>query len=248
MRKNNSKSSNRNNTQSNKNNSKPPTSKEFHVELLNTAQKMAWGAFQKHDVIFLLGPAGSGKTFLAAAYAIKQLLSHEKSKIVLTRPIVEAGESLGFLPGDMAEKVNPYMLPLYDCMDKMLKKDVVTRERITAATEVAPLAFMRGRSFGDSICILDEAQNATMGQLKLFLTRFEKDCKIIITGDPNQSDLHGPVALVEAISRLKDIPGISVVEFNANSIVRHPLIAKILERLSDEIPPLPNIVDLYPRE
>jgi phosphate starvation-inducible PhoH-like protein len=142
-----------------------PHGKEFHIELLNTAQKMAWGAFQKHDVLFLTGPAGSGKSFLAAAFAVKQLLSKAASKIVLTRPIVESGEKLGFLPGDFQEKVNPYMMPLYDCMDKLVGKDGMLRDRITEATEIAPLAFMRGRSQPLDASVMTPDGPVNMGDL-----------------------------------------------------------------------------------
>lgn len=166
--------------------------KDFHIELLNTAQKLAWQAFQQHDVLFLIGPAGTGKTFLATAFAVKSFLAKECSKIVITRPIVEAGESLGFLPGDFEEKVNPYMMPMYDCMDKLLGREGPHRERVLQGTEVAPIAYMRGRTFDESVCIFDKAQNASMKQLKLFLTRFGQNSKIIITGDPSQTDLQGP--------------------------------------------------------
>lgn len=223
--------------------------KDFHVELLNTAQKMAWAAFQQHDVLFLTGPAGTGKTFLAVAFAIQQLLAKEAHKIILTRPIVESGESLGFLPGDFEQKVNPYMMPMYDCIDKLVPADPF-RERVLNGIEVAPIAYMRGRTFSKAVCIFDEAQNASYVQLKLFLTRFGDDSKIIITGDPSQSDLRGTtVALSDIITRLCGVPGIGMVQFKANSIVRHPLVGKILERLEDEpVPPLPTVKSLYPRE
>lgn len=221
------------NSSSPRSSSKPQTThgKDFHIELLNTAQKMAWAAFQQHDVLFLIGPAGTGKTFLGTAFAIKRFLAKECSKIVLTRPIVESGESLGYLPGDFEEKVNPYMMPMYDCMDKLVGREGPFKEKILHGTEVAPIAYMRGRTFDNAVCIFDEAQNATMTQLKLFLTRFGENTKVIITGDPNQSDLGGPVALSEVVRKLQDLPGVGVVEFKSNSIVRHPLIGDILQRL-----------------
>jgi phosphate starvation-inducible PhoH-like protein len=206
-------------------------SKAFHIEFLNPAQKMAWAAFEQHDVLFLLGPAGTGKSFLATAFAIGEIIAKRRQRIILTRPVVEAGENLGFLPGSMEEKLNPYMLPLYDCIGKLVGYEGPQRERVDRATEIAPIAFMRGRTFADSICIFDEAQNATAAQLKLFLSRFGENSKIIVTGDPQQSDLKGPVALVEVVDKLRPVQGIGIVEFNTGSIVRHPLVARILEKL-----------------
>lgn len=208
----------------------------FHLEFLNQAQKMAWGAFDQHDVLFLLGPAGCGKTHLACAFAISEILSKKKRKVVLTRPIVEAGESLGYLPGTFDEKVNPYMMPMYDCIEKMLgptHDSNIQRDIINKSMEVAPIAYMRGRTFDNAVCIFDEAQNATKMQLKLFMTRFGVNSKIIITGDPTQSDIRDP-ALMQVVKQLEDLNGIGVIHFKANSIVRHPLIAGILERLEDK--------------
>jgi len=208
-----------------------PSGKSFHLEFLNPAQKLAWATFDKHDVLFLLGAAGAGKSHLASAFAISEILAKKKSKIIMTRPIVEAGEKLGFLPGSFSEKCDPYMHPLYDCIDRCLGGSITQKEHIMKHAEVSPLAFMRGKTFHDSICILDEAQNCTKMQLKLFLTRFGKNSKIIITGDPQQSDLPGPCALVDVVKRLEGVPGIGVITFQNNSIVRHPLIASILEKL-----------------
>jgi phosphate starvation-inducible PhoH-like protein len=169
------------------------------------------------------------------AFAISEVLQNKKSKIVLTRPMVEsAGESIGYLPGGVGEKTNPYMLPLYDVMHKLVGKEGPQREAINAAVEVAPLCYMRGRSFSDAICIFDEAQNATYSQLKLFLSRFEKDCKLIIAGDPSQSDLRGAtVDLVDVVRRLETLPGIGIIQFGKADIVRHPLVSQILERLGE---------------
>lgn len=205
----------------------------FHIEFKNEAQSLAWAAFKQHDVLFLIGPAGCGKSFLACAFAIEQILSKERERIVLTRPIVESGESLGFLPGEFEEKVHPYMLPMYDCIDKLVGRNPESgwRQRVDQSLEVAPIAYMRGRTFDDAVCIFDEAQNASMLQLKLFLTRFGENSKIIITGDPSQSDIAGKVALVEVMQRLRGTDGIGVVEFKANSIVRHQLVGKIIEKL-----------------
>jgi len=170
-------------------------------------------------------------THLACAFAIEQILSNEKKKIVMTRPVVEAGESLGFLPGDLQEKINPYMTPMYDCMDKIVGKEGPWRDKINYSMKAAPLAFMRGVTFDDSICILDEAQNASMMQLKLFMTRFGQNSKLIITGDPTQSDLAGNVALTSVMQKLRSVEGIGIVEFKSSQIVRHPLISKIIEKL-----------------
>ena len=210
---------------------RPTGNGNFHLEFKNDAQGLAWAAFKQHDVLFLTGPAGTGKSFLACAFAIEQILNKEKSKIVLTRPIVESGESLGFLPGDFEEKVNPYMMPMYDCIEKLVGKDNPWRDRIDSCLEVAPLAYMRGRTFDDAICIFDEAQNASMMQLKLFMTRFGENSKLIINGDPTQSDLAGDVALVNVMHRLHSVDGIGMVQFKPQQIVRHPLIGKIIEKL-----------------
>ncbi|MBX9720017.1 MAG: PhoH family protein [Candidatus Obscuribacterales bacterium] len=207
----------------------------FHLEFLNQAQKMAWGAFDQHDVLFLLGPAGCGKTHLACAFAISEILSKRKKKCVLTRPIVEAGEALGFLPGTFDEKVSPYMMPMYDCIEKCVGREGPQREILDRSLEVAPIAYMRGRTFDNAVCIFDEAQNATVAQLKLFMTRFGENSKIIITGDPNQSDLrHNDQGLMHVVNRLQDLQGIGVIHFKASSIVRHPLIASILEKLEEQ--------------
>jgi phosphate starvation-inducible protein PhoH and related proteins len=206
----------------------------FHLEFKNQAQKMAWGAFDQHDVLFLLGPAGCGKTHLACAFAISEILAKRKKKCILTRPIVEAGESLGFLPGTFDEKVNPYMMPMYDCIEKCVGREGPQREILDRSIEVAPIAYMRGRTFDNAVCIFDEAQNATISQLKLFMTRFGENSKIIITGDPLQSDLRRcDQGLMHVVNRLEDLPGIGIIHFKANSIVRHPLIASILEKLED---------------
>jgi hypothetical protein len=170
---------------------------------------------------------------LGCAFAISEVLAKRKQTIVLTRPTVEAGgESLGFLPGNADEKIHPYMLPLFDCMDRCLGKFSPQREIINKSVELAPMCFMRGRTFHDSVCILDEAQNCNFTQLKLFLTRFGENSKVIITGDPMQSDLHPrDRALMNVVDRLSTLKGVGVIQFKSNAIVRHPLIAGILEKL-----------------
>lgn len=215
--------------------STPPSGKRspFHLEFLNQAQKLAWGAFDQHDVLFLLGPAGTGKTHLAIAFAISEIIAKRKKKIVLTRPIVEAGESLGYLPGTFEEKVNPYMLPVFDCLDRCVGREGHLREQIDRVIELAPLAYLRGRTFHDSVCIFDEAQNATKMQLKLFLTRFGENSKVIVTGDPSQSDIRDS-ALLSMVKKLEELAGIGVIYFKANSIVRHPLVASILEKFEEK--------------
>lgn len=233
-KKNNNKNNNKNQAQNHKNSSYDPnaTNQSFHFEFLNQAQKLAWEAFDKHDVLFLIGPAGCGKTMLSCAFGISEIVSKKKKKIILTRPIVEAGESLGYLPGTFQEKVNPYMLPMYDCIDRCVGKDGPQREIISKSIEIAPLAYLRGRTFHDSVCIFDEAQNATASQLKLFLTRFGANSKIIVTGDPYQSDLSiRDQALMTVVKKLENLDGVGIIYFKANSIVRHPLIASMLERL-----------------
>jgi phosphate starvation-inducible PhoH-like protein len=196
------------------------------------AQKNALSVIAENTISFLLGSAGSGKTFLAMAYAINQLLTKQAEKIVLTRPIVEAGEKLGFLPGTFGDKVNPYMQPLYDTMEILLGKQGAKREIINKAVVLAPLCYMRGRTFQNAICIFDEAQNATYTQLKLFLTRFGDNAQVIVTGDPKQSDLHTKdVALTEVTNRLQNVAGIGIFEFANSDVVRHPLVEKILNKL-----------------
>jgi phosphate starvation-inducible PhoH-like protein len=210
--------------------------KPFHIEFMNAAQKMAWGAFDQHDVLFLLGSPGTGKSHLGCAFAISEILSKRKEKIVITRPTIEAGgRGLGFLPGSADEKLHPYMLPLFDCMDRCLGKFSPQRDIVNKSVEIAPLQFMRGRSFHDSVCILDEAQNCNYAEIKLFLTRFGQNSKVIITGDPMQSDLPWKDrALMNIVDRLSSLKGVGIINFKANSIVRHPLIASILEKLEEE--------------
>lgn len=208
--------------------SNPLPRKAFHLEWKNTSQKIAYSAFEQHDVLFLSGPAGTSKTHIAIAFAIGEILSKRRKKIILSRPIVEAGEKLGYLPGTFEEKVNPYLMPIFDCMDIILGVETLEREKVNKSMEIVPIAFMRGRTFNDAVIILDEAQNATEEQLKLAVTRLGLNSKMVITGDPTQSDLKGDVALPRILNCMKKVQGIGIVEFNESHIVRHELVAKIL--------------------
>ena len=185
---------------------------------------------RKHDVVFAIGPAGTGKTYLAMALAIAALNRHEVARVVLTRPAVEAGEKLGFLPGTMAEKVNPYLRPLYDALHDMMDYEKATRLVERGVIEVAPLAFMRGRTLNDSFVILDEAQNTTPEQMKMFLTRLGFDSKAVVTGDVTQIDLPPDKrsGLVEAVEILRGVEGIGFMAFTERDVVRHPLVQSII--------------------
>lgn len=183
------------------------------------------------DMIFALGPAGTGKTYLAVAQAVSDLVSGVVDRIILSRPAVEAGERLGFLPGDMKEKVDPYLRPLYDALYDMLPSEQVDRRIASGEIEVAPLAFMRGRTLSDAFVILDEAQNTTHMQMKMFLTRFGSRCRMVICGDPSQVDLPPTVnsGLIDAVKRLEKVQGIAMVHFDPKEVVRHPLVGRIVE-------------------
>lgn len=187
-------------------------------------------AMQKDELVFGLGPAGTGKTYLAVAYAAALLERGEASRLILSRPAVEAGERLGFLPGDMREKVDPYLRPLYDALYEMMPPERVERGLQSGMIEVAPLAFMRGRTLTDAIVILDEAQNTTSMQMKMFLTRLGENSKMFITGDASQVDLPpGQVSgLVESTKLLQGVEGISMIRFNDKDVVRHQLVARIV--------------------
>jgi phosphate starvation-inducible PhoH-like protein len=188
-------------------------------------------ALGSSDVIFALGPAGTGKTYLAVAQAVSQLISGSVDRLILSRPAVEAGERLGFLPGDMKEKVDPYLRPLYDALYDMLPAEQVERRLASGEIEIAPLAFMRGRTLAHAFIILDEAQNTTPLQMKMFLTRFGERSRMVICGDPNQVDLPTPGAsgLADAVKRLEGIEGISTLRFSSKEVVRHPIVGRIVD-------------------
>ena len=193
-------------------------------------QKAYIDAIRTHDMVFGIGPAGTGKTYLAMAMAVAAFKSNQVNRIILTRPAVEAGEALGFLPGDLAEKVDPYLRPLYDALYEMMPFEKIAALMEQKAIEVAPLAFMRGRTLNDSFVILDEAQNTTSQQMKMFLTRIGFNSKTVITGDITQTDLPQGKAsgLIEAKNILQDIDGIEFVYFSKKDVVRHSLVEKII--------------------
>ena len=194
-------------------------------------QKKYLKAVNENDIVFAVGPAGTGKTYQAVACAVSALKNNEIDKIVITRPVVEAGEHLGFLPGDLKEKVDPYLTPLYDALDNMLPNDKLRKYMENKQIEIAPLAYMRGRTLHNSFIILDEAQNSTKMQMKMFLTRLGVTSKAIITGDITQTDLHlnETSGLVDAVNVLKNIKGISFTKLNESDIVRHKLVKDIIK-------------------
>ena len=188
-------------------------------------------ALARDDIIFALGPAGTGKTYVAVAQAVSQLIAGSVQRLILSRPAVEAGEKLGFLPGDMKDKVDPYLRPLYDALNDCLPAEQVERRIASGEIEVAPLAFMRGRTLADAFIILDEAQNTTIPQMKMFLTRFGMNSRMVVCGDPKQVDLPMPVTsgLADAVARLEGVEGMSVTRFSAADVVRHPIVGRIVE-------------------
>jgi len=200
------------------------------IRVKNMGQKRYVDAINKQDVVFGIGPAGTGKTFLAVVCAIAAFKKGEVSRIILTRPAVEAGESLGFLPGDLKEKVDPYLRPIYDSLYAILGRNTTERLMERGVIEVAPLAYMRGRTLDDAFVILDEAQNTTDAQMKMFLTRLGFNSKMIVNGDMTQVDLPGRQrsGLIDAQRILKGIDQIEFIQFTANDVVRHPVVAKII--------------------
>ena len=196
------------------------------------AQAHYMRALTSHEMIFALGPAGTGKTYVAVAQAVAQLITGSVQRLILSRPAVEAGEKLGFLPGDMKEKVDPYLRPLYDALHDCLPAEQVERRIASGEIEIAPIAFMRGRTLADAFVILDEAQNTTPAQMKMFLTRFGQNSRMVICGDPNQVDIPGGVAasgLADAVRRLEGLEGIAMSRFTSGDVVRHPIVGRIVE-------------------
>ena len=195
------------------------------------AQVSYMQSLARDDIIFALGPAGTGKTYVAVAQAVSQLINGSVQRLILSRPAVEAGEKLGFLPGDMKDKVDPYLRPLYDALNDCLPAEQVERRIASGEIEVAPLAFMRGRTLADAFIIFDEAQNTTIPQMKMFLTRFGMNSRMVVCGDPKQVDLPlpGSSGLADAVARLEGVEGMAVSRFTAADVVRHPIVGRIVE-------------------
>ena len=194
-------------------------------------QKKYITSLSKNNIIFSIGPAGTGKTFLAVAVAVSKLMSGDVKKIILSRPAVEAGENLGFLPGDLKEKIDPYLIPLYDSLYELVGYEKMQKKIDDGTVEIAPLAFMRGRTLKDSFVILDEAQNATDTQIKMFLTRLGKNTTMVVNGDPSQVDLPASKSsgLLKSINILDDIEEIKITRFDTKDVQRHPLVSKIID-------------------
>jgi phosphate starvation-inducible PhoH-like protein len=200
------------------------------------SQAILLRGFATHELSFAVGPAGTGKTYLAVAWALHELLSKSRRKLILTRPVVEAGESLGFLPGDLAQKISPYLRPLYDAMESLVPFETIRRLEETRAIEIAPLAYMRGRSLANCIVILDEAQNTTKEQMKMFLTRIGEGTKAIVTGDVTQIDLpkRSESGLIHALQLLGEVEGVMVSKLDSRDVVRSALVRRIIEAYESE--------------
>ena len=194
-------------------------------------QKKYLEILSKYNIIYALGPAGTGKTFLPVAVAVKKLIAGEIKKIILSRPAVESGENLGFLPGDLKDKIDPYLIPLYDSLSELIGQEKMNKKIEDGSIEIAPLAFMRGRTLKDSFVILDEAQNATETQIKMFLTRLGKNTTMVVNGDPTQIDLPNSKisGLLNSANVLSGIEEVKIVKFDAQDVQRHPLVSKIIE-------------------
>lgn len=200
------------------------------VEPRNENQRRYLELIEKNSLVFSLGSAGTGKTYLAVHAAVRKLRRGEVRRLIITRPVVEAGEHLGFLPGDLRDKLNPYMRPIYDSLSDLIHSDDLMRLEEAGVIEVAPLAYMRGRTLSNAFVILDEAQNTTIGQMKMFLTRMGEGSHMVVTGDQSQNDLphHVRSGLLDAVHRLRGFEGIGIVEFSPDDVVRHPLVAQII--------------------
>ncbi len=212
----------------------PGSSKKIYPKTKNQAKLIQ--AFRSSDLVFACGPAGTGKTFLAIAESLRLLLSHKVNSLILTRPIVEAGENLGFLPGDLEDKINPYLRPLYDSMNACITGELVKKMQENGIIEIAPLAYMRGRTLNNAAVILDEAQNSTREQMKMFLTRMGENSKVFITGDVTQIDLpkKTPSGLVQALDILQGIDEIGIVELDGEDVVRSALVRKIVRAYEND--------------
>ncbi len=210
--------------------------KRKHISPRSTTQAAYLNAIEKHSMVFGIGPAGTGKTYLAVAAGVQMITEGKVEKLIFSRPAVEAGEHLGFLPGDMQEKIDPYLRPIYDALHDMLPQDQVVKMLAAGQIEIAPLAFMRGRTLANAYVVLDEAQNTTQMQMKMFLTRMGEGSRMVINGDASQTDLpKGQISgLVEAQRLLKRINDIAFVEFTTADVVRHPLVGKIIEAYDAE--------------
>lgn len=200
------------------------------VEPRSENQRRYMDAIEKHDLVFGLGAAGTGKTYLAVAAAVQRLRRGKVRRIIITRPVVEAGEHLGFLPGDLQQKLDPYLRPIYDALRDMIEPEDLERLEEAGVIEIAPLAYMRGRTLSSAFVILDEGQNTTVSQMKMFLTRLGEESCMVVTGDPSQNDLQRSQrsGLSDAVRRLKGIDAVGVIEFDSSDVVRHPLVGKIV--------------------
>lgn len=207
------------------------TTKRKHISPRSTTQSNYLEALDKYDLVFGIGPAGTGKTYLAVAKGVEMLMEKKVSRLVITRPAVEAGERLGFLPGDLQEKIDPYLRPVYDALYDMLPSEDVVKLMAQGDIEIAPLAYMRGRTLSDACIILDEAQNTTTMQMKMFLTRLGENGRMVISGDVSQTDLpNGQLSgLQQAVELLQAEKEVAVIEFSAEDVVRHPLVAKVIK-------------------
>jgi phosphate starvation-inducible PhoH-like protein len=217
---------------------KPPIAieplREVDLTPITRQQDAAIKSITRSSISFLLGPAGTGKTHIACGYAARCVADGRVERIILTRPIVEAGESLGFLPGTFEEKSAPYLLPIHDALDAVAGKSGRRREQLRASLQVAPLAYMRGRTFNRSIIVVDEAQNCTLSQLRLVISRLGRDSQMVLTGDLSQSDLRSHErALGTVVERLEGAAGVAVFRFDSTGIVRHPILADVLKRLEN---------------